>query len=291
LPAPAGQADAETSAAVLAQAAEEGFRSVVGAPIKVDGQLWGVIVVLAYDPLPGDSETRLTDFTHLVASSISNVNARNSLIASRARIVTASDETRRRIERNLHDGIQQRMVALGLSLRAVRAGSPLPMRAQAGLDEVARDLEGVLEEIRAFSQGLHPALLSRSGLGPSLRALGRRSPIPVTLNIAKGPRLPQQVEIAVYYTVSEALANAAKHSRASEVLVRVASDQASVRASVTDDGVGGAALTGGSGLIGLVDRVEALGGRLALDSPAGQGTTVSIELPLTFQDAGDTLIR
>jgi signal transduction histidine kinase len=264
-------------------AGEEGFRSVVGAPIHVDGAQWGVIVVLAADVLPHDAETRLTDFTHLVASSISNVQARNSLIASRARIVTASDETRRRIERNLHDGIQQRVVSLALNLRAVRAKFPLPPEVRAGLDEVARDLEHVLEEIRVFSQGLHPALLSRSGLGPSLRALARRSPIPVTLEFTGGPRFPEPVEIAVYYVVSEALANAAKHSRASEVSVTVSSGESRVRAAITDDGCGGAVLGRSSGLTGLVDRVEALGGRFSLDSPSGRGTTIWIELPLDAQ--------
>ena len=266
-----------------AAADEKGFRSVVGAPIMVEGALWGVIVVLAGEILHDDTETRLTDFTHLVASSISNVQARNNLIASRARIVTASDETRRRIERNLHDGIQARVLALGLGLRAVRARFPLPPEVQAGLDEVAHDLEGALEEIRVFSQGLHPALLARSGLGPSLRALARRSPIRVNLDVAGGARLPEPVETAVYYFVSEALANAAKHSQAPEVSVTVISDATGVRATVADDGVGGAALGSSSGLIGLVDRVEALGGRFAVESPAGRGTTISIELPLASQ--------
>jgi len=208
------------------------------------------------------------------------VHARDSLIASRARIVTASDDTRRRIERNLHDGIQQRVVALGLGLRAVRVRFPMPREAEEGLDEVARNLDSVLEEIRVFSQGLHPALLSRSGLGPALRDLARRSPIPVELDVTGDRRLPEPVETAVFYVVSEALANAAKHSEASYVAVTVASDAGSVRAQVVDDGVGGATVADGSGLIGLVDRVEALGGRFALDSPAGQGTAISLELPL-----------
>ena len=255
------------------------FRSVVSAPIKVDGRIWGVIAVLAPEPLPPDIPTRLTDFTHLVASSISNVQARDNLIASRARIVAASDETRRRIERNLHDGIQQRVLAVALNLRAVRVGSEPPPEISAGLDEVAADLDDVLEEIRVFSQGLHPALLSRSGLAPAIRALARRSPLPVVLDVIV-PRLPEQVEIAVYYAVSEALANAAKHAAASEAEVRVGLEAGTVQASVRDDGRGGAVLGRGSGLIGLVDRVEALGGRLVLDSPAGQGTTISIELPL-----------
>jgi signal transduction histidine kinase len=146
---------------------------------------------------------------------------------------------------------------------------------------VSGGLERVIEEIRVFSQGLHPMLLARSGLGPSLRALARRSPIPVRLDVAGVPRLPEPVETAVYYVVSEALANAAKHSQSSEVSVIVVCDAAGVRVTAADDGAGGAALGGGSGLIGLVDRVEALGGRFTLDSPAGQGTTISIELPLS----------
>jgi signal transduction histidine kinase len=259
----------------------DAFRSAASAPILVDGEIWGVIAVLAPDPLPSDVPTRLTDFTHLVASSIANVHARDNLIASRARIVAASGETRRRIERNLHDGIQQRMVALALSLRAVQVKPQLPPAVQAGLDELAADLDEVLEEIRVFSQGLHPALLSRSGLEPALRELARRSPIPVSLDlhVPRFPRLPEPVEVAVYYAVSEALANAAKHAAANEVLIRVTSDETTVRATVSDEGVGGADPGGGSGLIGLVDRVEALGGKLSLDSSVGEGTT--LELPLT----------
>jgi signal transduction histidine kinase/DNA-binding NarL/FixJ family response regulator len=260
----------------------DGFRSVVGAPILVEGGLWGVIIVLAEEILPDNTETRLTDFTHLVASSISIVHARNNLIASRVRIVTASDETRRRIERNLHDGIQQRLVGLALNLRAVQAKFQLPREVQTRLDGVARDLEGVLEEVRVFSQGLHPALLARAGLGPSLREVARRSPIPVRLDVGK-LRFPEPIETAVYYVVSEALANAAKHSRGSEISVTVGSDAARVRATVADDGVGGALLGRSSGLTGLVDRVEALGGRFTLESPAGRGTTILIELPLGFQ--------
>jgi signal transduction histidine kinase len=238
-----------------------------------------VIAVLAAEPLPPDIPTRLTDFTHLVASSISNVQARDNLIASRARIVAASDEIRRRIERNLHDGIQQRVLAVALNLRAVRVGAELPPGVRASLDEVAADLDDVLEEIRVFSQGLHPALLSRSGLAPAIRELARRSPLPVVLDVVV-TGLPEQLEIAVYYAVSEALANAAKHAAASEAQVRVGLAAGTVHVTVSDDGRGGAVLGRGSGLIGLVDRVEALGGKLVLDSPAGQGTTITIELPM-----------
>jgi signal transduction histidine kinase len=252
----------------------------VAAPITVDGTTWGVIIVHGDEPLPDDTETRLTDFTHLVASSISNVAARDKLIASRARIVSASDETRRRIERNLHDGVQQRILAVALQLRAVRAQSLLPDAAQDGLDDVAADLEAVLEEIRVFSRGLHPALLARSGLGPSLRELARRSPIPVELEVAPVGRLPQPIETAVYYVASESLANAAKHSHASCIWVTLTADTTRVCVRVADDGAGGASADHGSGLVGLVDRVEALGGRLTLDSPPGGGTTITVELPL-----------
>jgi signal transduction histidine kinase len=281
-PVPGGSAAREAAGTPAgASGSEQDFRSAVGAPILVDGKPWGVIVVFADEPLPADTETRLTDFTHLVASSISNVHARDNLIASRARIVTASDETRRRIERNLHDGIQQRLLAITLSLRAVSAGAGLVAETAAGLDEVARGLEDVLEEVRVFSQGLHPALLSRAGVGPSLRELARRSPVPVSLRIAPGlGRFAEPVEIGLYYVISEAIANAAKHASASEVSIAVAADADAVWATIADDGVGGATLAGGSGLIGLVDRVEALGGRLTLDSPSGRGTTIRIELPL-----------
>jgi signal transduction histidine kinase len=267
----------------------ERFNSVAGAPIWVEGQIWGVIVALSETVLASDVETRLGDFADLVSGSIANVQARNELIASRARIVAASDEARRRIERNLHDGIQQRVVSLGLSLRAVRSRFSSPADVQLGLDEVGRELATVLEEIQIFSQGLHPALLSRSGLGPSLRALARRSPIPIELDIA-AERLPESVETAVYYVVSEALANATKHSAATVVCISVRCGDGVVRAVVTDDGVGGATRRrGGSGLIGLVDRVETLGGTFALTSPRDQGTTVAIELPIYPPDAAAKL--
>ena len=254
--------------------------SAIAAPIAVEGATWGAIVVLSADALPPGTRTRLTDFTHLVASSISNVHARDKLIASRARIVTAGDETRRRIERNIHDGIQQRVVALGLNLRALREQFSLPDAMGLALDDVEEALEGLLAEIRDFSRGLHPTLLSRGGLGPSLRALARRSPVPVTLEVAAGMRPPAPIEIAAYYVVSEALANVAKHAHASSVTVTVSVDTTAVMAAVADDGVGGAALRESSGLIGLVDRVEALHGTLELASPPGRGTTISIMLPL-----------
>jgi signal transduction histidine kinase len=254
--------------------------SAVAAPVIVDGEIWGAIVALSEDQLPHDIENRVSDFSHLVASSISNVHARNKLIDSRARIVAASDETQRRIERNLHDGVQQRLVALGLSLRAVRDQPAIPDAIQAVIEDLEHDLDAVVDEIRHFSQGLHPALLSRAGLGPSLRELGRRSPLQVALRVDSDPRPPEPIESAVYYVVSEALANATKHSRGTKVGVAVWCDDGAIRATIADDGVGGAAIPGSSGLIGLVDRIEALGGTFTLESPPGEGTTISIELPL-----------
>ena len=254
--------------------------SVVAAPVIIDGEIWGAIVALAEERLPDDIENRVSDFSHLVASLISNVHARNKLIASRARIVAASDETQRRIERNLHDGVQQRLVALGLSLRAAGTQPAVPDAVRVVIDELERDLDAVVEEIRHFSQGLHPALLSRAGLGPSLRELVRRSPLPVGLQVDADPRPPEPIETAVYYVVSEALANATKHSRASRVNVAVSRHDSRMHATIADDGVGGAVIVGSSGLMGLVDRIEALGGNFALDSPTGRGTTISVELPL-----------
>jgi signal transduction histidine kinase len=241
-------------------------------------------VVSSENPVPVDAEARLQEFTELVATAISNAATRAELIASRARIVAAGDEARRRIERNLHDGTQQRLLALGLDLQAVQAAvASEPDGVQARLAQIELDVESVLEDVRELSRGLHPALLSRGGLGPSLRTLARRSPIHVELEIDTEQRPPESIEIGVYYVVSEALTNAARHSQASEISVTVSIDGAVLRATIEDDGVGGAEATPGSGLIGLVDRVEALGGRFTLESPAGHGTRISIELPLQVE--------
>jgi signal transduction histidine kinase len=202
------------------------------------------------------------------------------LIASRARIVSAGDEARRRIERNLHDGTQQRLIALGLDLQHVRGTMRADPDATAGLERMERELDSILEDLRELSRGLHPPLLSRAGLDLSLRELARRSPIPVQLEVELSERPPTAVETAVYYVVSETLTNAIKHSHASAITVRITSDHAKLYAAVADDGVGGAEPGDGSGLVGLADRVNALGGRFVSDSPAGHGTRISVELPL-----------
>jgi PAS domain S-box-containing protein len=264
--------------------------STLGVPIVVEGGIWGFMFAAAKPgrPIPTDTEERLARFTELVATAVSNATTRSELIASRARIVAAGDEARRRIERNLHDGTQQRLIALGLDVETVRDSIPADQRdAQSGLERITRELEAVLEDVRELSHGLHPPLLSQAGLGSSLRTLARRSPIPVKLDVNVSERPSESTETAVYYAISEALANAAKHARASEVSVVLTTSGSTVRAIIEDDGSGGAEVSAGSGLVGLIDRIEALGGRFALDSPPGHGTRISIEMPLTAEPIAD----
>jgi len=204
------------------------------------------------------------------------------LAASRARVVAAADETRRRLERDLHDGIQQRLLALALELRATESQLPPTQRDQAAqLSRTAQGLAAVVEDLREISRGLHPAVLEEGGLRPALRALSRRAGIRVELSVRVPERLHQQVELAAYHVVSEALANAAKHARAALVKVDVEVTGGRLRLLVRDDGVGGADASHGSGLIGLVDRVEAIGGSIEITSPPGQGTTMLVVIPVT----------
>ncbi|WP_206067793.1 CHASE3 domain-containing protein [Nonomuraea composti] len=208
---------------------------------------------------------------------------RSELAASRSRIVASADQARRRIERDLHDGIQQRLVSLVLEVRAIQATSP-PDRPELAepLDRLADALGEAVDELREISRGIHPAILSEAGLGPALKALARRSPVPVELDVEVPGRLPEPVEVAAYYVVSEALTNTAKHARASVATVRARLEDGRLRLRVRDDGAGGATASGsGSGLLGLADRVEALGGTVRVDSPPGQGTTLDADLPVT----------
>ena len=259
-----------------------GIRSAAGAPIVVQGRLWGVMVAVwrQYQP-PAGIEDRIAQFTELVATAIANAQARADLAASRARIVAASDETRRRIERDLHDGAQQRLVSLGLGLRvAQKAVPPDNPGLKRELDDLADGIIEVLEELRELSSGIHPAILSPDGLGPALKALARRSAVPVDLDIPRQARLPEQVEVAAYFVISEALANTAKHAHAARARVRVELNDNVLTVQVSDDGVGGADPSRGSGLIGLTDRVEALGGRLDVSSHPGEGTQIKADLPI-----------
>ncbi|GGM68136.1 DUF4118 domain-containing protein [Dactylosporangium sucinum] len=264
-----------------------GVHSGVGVPIVVDGELWGVALVMSArtDPVPADAGARLQGFTELVATAIANAENRAQLVASRVRLVAAADDARRRIERDLHDGPQQRIVSLALRLR-IAEDSALDDRS--AVRQLLRDTVGSLTEIHEsmtdLARGIHPALLTQGGLGPMLRTLARRSAVPVELQLRVEQRLPERVEVAVYYVVSEALTNIAKHAQASVACVTVATDERNVRLSVHDDGVGGADPSGGTGLGGLRDRVEALGGRFSVVSPPAQGTTLTAEIPVAEPD-------
>jgi GAF domain-containing protein len=271
------------SGPIAALVRQLGVTSTVGTPILVEGRLWGGMSVSSRqpEPLPTDTESRIADFAELVATAIANAEARSALTASRARVVAAADETRRRIERDLHDGIQQRLVSLGLEFRAAQATVPPQLGELEGvLSRVAEGLASVFDELREISHGIHPAILSEGGLEPALRALCRRSAVPVELDLRAERRLPQPVEVAAYYVVSEALTNAAKHAHASVVNVELETPDAILQLAIRDDGIGGADPGQGSGLVGLSDRIEALGGTLQVTSPAGNGTTLLIGVPL-----------
>jgi signal transduction histidine kinase len=254
----------------------------------VEGRVWGAIGVgLRRERLPQDTEQRLAEFTELVATAIANAESRAELTTSRARIVATADQTRRRIERDLHDGAQQRLVSLALHLRAAQAAAPPELgEFSAELNRAVAGAIGVLDELREIARGIHPAILAEGGLGAALRALARRSPIPVDLDMRVEGRLPEHVEVSAYYVVAEALTNAAKHARASTVAVTVEAADAVLRVAVRDDGAGGADYARGTGLVGLKDRVEALGGRIFLDSPRGAGTSLRVELPLSAENGG-----
>jgi signal transduction histidine kinase len=266
-----------------AQIREVGLRGGVGAPIVVDGRLWGVAVVGTSrpEPLPPDTEGRVGDFAELVATAIANAQTHAELTASRGRIVAAADDARRRIERDLHDGAQQRLVSLGLELRTAEAVVPPelhPLREQ--LARLVTSVAGVSKELQDLSRGIHPAILSKGGLGPALKALARRSAVPVELDVAVDRRLPESAEVAAYYLVAEALTNTAKHARASVVRVRVEIGAERLHLSIEDDGIGGADTGKGSGLIGLTDRVEAIGGQMTISSPPGSGTSLLVTIPV-----------
>lgn len=258
------------------------MRSAVGVPIFVEGALWGVMAVgsAGDKPAPPDTESRLADFTELVATAIANAGAQTELKASRARIVASADDTRRRIERDLHDGAQQRLVSLALRLRAAQEAMPSELdQVSRQLDRAADELSRALDDLREIARGIHPTILAEGGLAPALRTLARRSSVPVDLQVRTNGRLPERVEVTAYYVVSEALTNAAKHANASSVSVQVDTIEAIMRLVISDDGVGGANPARGSGLVGLKDRVEAADGRLTITSPAGQGTRLEIDLP------------
>ncbi|GAA1299689.1 hypothetical protein Psi02_63100 [Planotetraspora silvatica] len=263
----------------LKRAREWALRSAVGSPIMVENQLWGVMIAFsrAEDPQPEAIEERMMKFTELLGTAIANAQSRAELTASRARIIAAADESRRRIERDLHDGAQQRLVTLGLELRAAEAMAPPDLRAR--LSHLVEGLAGAVEDLQELSRGLHPAMLSKGGLCPALKMLARRSSVPVKLNVNNVGSQPERVEAAVYYIVSEALTNTAKHAQASVVHIDLTVDDMAVRLCIRDDGIGGADPRNGSGLIGLKDRVAVIGGEMEITSPVGSGTSLLITIP------------
>ncbi|HEY7076181.1 MAG TPA: PAS domain S-box protein [Solirubrobacteraceae bacterium] len=263
-----------------------GWRAAVGAPVTVEGELWGAVMVSTVDsePFPPGTEDRIAGFTELIAQALANAEAREQLAASRTRIVAAGDRERRRLERNLHDGAQQRLVGLALTLRtAERMVDVKPAVARAMLREASEELSRALEELRELARGLHPAVLAHRGLGAALESLAARTPLPVDLECDLNARVEPAAEAAAYYVVSEALTNAVKHAGASAVRVSARLEGDRLAVTVADDGRGGASFAAGSGLQGLADRVEALGGRLRVTSPPGAGTVLRAELPARYQ--------
>jgi signal transduction histidine kinase len=259
-----------------------GYGSASAAPIRVGGHVWGALVAAAQrdEQLAPGSERRLADFAELVAQALANADAYRKLAASRVRIVEAGDTERRRLERNLHDGAQQRLVSLALKLRLIKASLRKdPESAEALLAEAESELDDALAELRELARGIHPAVLTDRGLEAAIRALAERAPIPVELTRLPEDRLPDSVEAAIYYLVAEAITNVAKYAQATRASVAVERSNGFATVVVRDDGIGGAEPVPGSGLVGLADRVEALGGRLHIESPPGRGTQLTAEIP------------
>jgi signal transduction histidine kinase len=262
-----------------------GIRSVVGTPIIVEGRLWGTVAAGSRleDPIPADIEARLASFTELVATAIANAESGAALTASRARIVAAADESRRRIERDLHDGAQQRLVHAVIVLKLARqALSNGERNADQLVAEALQHAEQANSELRELAHGILPAALARGGLRAGVDALVSRVSLPVNVDVI-AERLPAGVEATAYFVISEALTNVVKHARASAAAVKAEVEDGQLRVEVSDDGVGGALGSHGTGLEGLEDRVTALGGRLALEGPPDGGTRLCALLPLTEQ--------
>jgi signal transduction histidine kinase len=274
----------EVGGVVAALMRELGIRGAAAGPILLGGRLWGALTATWPDPalMPPGAEDRVGAFAQLVAHAVENAATREELAVSRARLVEAADEARRRIERDLHDGAQQRFVAAALELTMLqRRLDRDPAAAKSVLARAREHLDHGLGELRDLARGIHPALLTERGLEAAIVALAQRAPVPVDLEFEVSERLDPGIEAAAYFVVSEALTNVAKYADAKTVGVTVRSAGGSLRLAIADDGIGGAELESGSGLPGLVDRVQAVGGRLELSSPRGEGTRLSVQLPTT----------
>ena len=274
---------AQASGTLAQKLHEFGYGGAVAAPVHVGGRLWGVLVAAtAMDEAPRDGlEQQLCDFAELVAQALANADAYEQLAASRARLVEVGDAERRRLERNLHDGAQQRLVSVALELSMVNAKLDNDPEAARALLFAAREhLSDGLDELRELARGIHPVVLTERGLGPALEALQTRATVPVEITEVPTERLPPSVEAAAYYVVAEAITNVAKYARAAGVTVAVRRSDGVATVTVSDDGVGGADPDHGSGLRGLAARVEALNGRVDVDSPPAGGTRITAEIPL-----------
>ena len=263
-------------------ARERGVRSMVGVPIMVEGQLWGAAGIGSNqpEPLPPVTEARIAAFVNLAATAIANANSQDQLAASRARLVAATDQARERIERHLHDSALQHFLAVAMQFGNVQASLPPGQeQTKAELSRALRSLNSAVDDLREVAQGIHPTLLAAGGLPPALKALARKSPVPVDLDLHTGHRMPPVVEVAAYHVVSEALTNAAKHANATVVHVQAATRDDTLHLSIRDDGVGGADPNRGTGLTGLRDRVEALGGHLNITNPTDGGTLLLATIP------------
>jgi signal transduction histidine kinase len=260
-----------------------GYGSAAAAPIRLSGKVWGALVAAGQDEVfPAGSENRLADFADLVAQALANADAYRKLADSRARIVQVSQNERRRLERNLHDGAQQRLVSLALQLRLVKNLIRKDTEAaETLLEQADGELGQALDELRELASGIHPAALTMDGLRTALSGLTERAPIPVQITRVPAERLPEAVEVAIYYLVAEAITNVAKYAQATRatILVERSVENRHVTIAVEDDGIGGADPEKGTGLVGLTDRIEALGGRLAIDSPQGEGTRLTAQIP------------
>jgi signal transduction histidine kinase len=279
----------EAGPVMAAQMRRIGVRSAVAGPIVIGDRIWGALTAAWPEgaPLPAGAETRVAAFAELVAYAIDNAEAREELAASRARLVEAADEQRRRVVRDLHDGAQQRLVQAAITLQLAQglddASSELAQLVEQALEET----RAAIDELRELARGIHPSLLVNRGLAAAIESLADRAPIPAELDVPD-VRYPPAVESAAYFVAAEALTNLAKHASASIVRIRASSNPNALVLEVEDDGVGGATPSPGGGLAGLQDRVAALNGTLIVDSPRNRGTRIRAEMPLRVGSSDTT---
>jgi PAS domain S-box-containing protein len=266
----------DESSLMLPDLGGSGVMGAVGVPVKVAGRRWGMAAVAWQRPVTHDLESRLAEFTELLSIAIGNADSRERLAASRLRVITAADQARQRIERDLHDGVQQRLVALAFDLQELSEREAAPGQ----LRQISKGLQVAMDELREIASGIHPLVLRQHGLERALRRLARRAGVSIRLDLQLSGRMPEDVEIAAYYVISELVTNATKHAGVDVVDLAVEAHADELRIDMRDDGIGGADSANGTGLTGLRDRVEALGGAMEVDSPPGNGTSVRVRIPL-----------